>query len=130
MSASPERQAYIREYQTRTHRVSLTLSASEYRELARRAKVEGVRVTTLVKNMALAYHQGTVIQPEAVTHELQELRALLRNIANNVNQMAHTSHIIGHMVDERGFLDEIRKLEEAVFEHTGNRLRGKNKKEP
>ena len=92
MSASPERQAYIREYQTRTHRVSLTLSASEYRELARRAKAEGVRVTTLIKNMALAYHQGTVIQPEALTHERQELRALLRNIANNVNQMAHTSH--------------------------------------
>lgn len=130
MTQSPERQAYIREYQARTHRVSLTLSASEYRELARRAKSEGVKVTTLVKNMALAYHQGTIIQPEAVIHELQELRGLIRNIAGNVNQMAHYSNTIRHLVDENKFLDEIRALERAVFAYTENRLRDKNKREP
>lgn len=130
MTASPERQAYIREYQSRTHRVSVTLSESEYRELERRAKKEGVRVTTLLKNMAIAYHQGAVIMPESVTHELQELRFLIRNIAGNVNQMAHHSNTIQHMVDENQFLEHIRKLEKVVFAYTENRLRGKNTKEP
>ena len=133
MPITEERRAYNQEYkaeyQARTHRVSLTFSQAEYRELVDRAKGEGVKVTTLVKNMALAYHQGVVIQPETVTQELQELRFLIRNIANNINQMAHHSHTIGHMVNENDFLNEIRKLEESIFLHTENRLKGKNKKE-
>ena len=122
MPPTEHRKAYIREYSERTHRVSVTLSESEYRELAKRAKGEGVRVTTLVKNMALAYHQGQIIMPEGIAEELKEFRFLVRNIASNVNQMAHHSNTIGRMVDENAFLGEIRKLEEAVATFTENRL--------
>ena len=117
-----KRTAYLREYHERTHRVSVTLSNSEFLEFERRAKAEGVKVTTLVKNMALAYHQENVIFPEPIAHELQELRFLIRNIAGNVNQMAHYSNRIRHMVDENRFLEHIKELEDAVILHTKHRL--------
>lgn len=122
MPPTEHRKTYIREYSERTHRVSVTLSESEYRELAKRAKGEGVRVTTLVKNMALAYHQGQIIMPEGIAEELKEFRFLVRNIANNINQIAHNSNIVQHLVDENDLFGEIRKLEEEVATFIKKRL--------
>lgn len=130
MPPSETRKTYIREYAKRTRRVSVTLTESEYRELQARAKGEGVRPTTLIKNMALAYHQGQTINPEPIREELRELRFLIRNIAGNVNQMAHHSNTIGRMVDENAFLDEIRKLEEVVQDFTGGRLNPRTQPKP
>ena len=115
MPISDKRKIYNREYQERTHRVSVTLNETEYRELEKRALNENVRVTTLVKNMTLAYHQGQAIIPENLQTELQELRFLLRNVANNINQIAHHSNTIKGLVDENGLLLEVQKMEKTIY---------------
>lgn len=116
-------QHYKTEYQERTKRVSITLSLSEYAELEKRAKVEGVKPTSLVKNMALAFHQQTPIIPEMVQVELQELRFLLRNIANNINQIAHHSNTIKRLADENGLLLEIQKMETTINDFVTARMK-------
>jgi hypothetical protein len=123
MPITDQRKIYNREYAERTHRVAVTLSPSEHKELSTRAKAEGVKTTTLVKNMALAYHQGQAIMSEPILKELQELRFLLRNVANNINQIAHHSNTIRHLADENGLLLEIQKMEQIVndFAHKKHR---------
>ena len=105
---------YQADYQERTKRVSLTLSLAEYKELEKRAKTEGVKITTLAKNMMMAYHQQAPLIPEIVQKELQELRFLLRNVANNINQIAHHSNTIKRLADENGLLLEIQKMENTI----------------
>jgi hypothetical protein len=123
MPITDQRKIYNREYADRVHRVALTLTPSEYKELSTRARAEGVKTTTLVKNMALAYHQGQTIMSEPILKELQELRFLLRNVANNINQIAHHSNTIKRLADENGLLLEIQKMEQIVqdFAHKKHR---------
>lgn len=127
---SPARKLYNQAYATRAHRVAITLTSAEYSELEKRAKAEGVKPTTLVKNMAIAYHQGQAITPEPILKELQELRFLLRNAANNINQIAHHSNTVGRLVDENGFLDEVRKMETTINEFVALRLNPKQTQKP
>ena len=125
MPNSDQRKAYLQSYQANTHRVAITLTPSEFAELEKRAKAEGVKPTTLVKNMAIAYHQSQQIPQEPILKELQELRFLLRNAANNINQIAHHSNTVGRLVDENGFLDEVRKMEATINEFVARRLNPK-----
>jgi Bacterial mobilisation protein (MobC) len=130
MQNSDQRKAYLQSYQANTHRVAITLTPAEYAELEKRAKAEGVKPTTLVKNMALAYHQSQQIPQEPILKELQELRFLLRNAANNINQIAHHSNTVGRLVDENGFLDEVRKMETTINEFVALRLNPKQTQKP
>ena len=123
MPISDQRKIYNREYQERMHRISVTLTPTEYRELTKRAQAEGVKTTTLLKNMAIAYHQGQVIMPESVQGELQELRFLLRNVANNINQIAHYSNTIRRLADENGLLLEIQKMEKTIYDFVNRKLK-------
>ena len=130
MQNSEQRKAYLQSYQANTHRVAITLTPSEFAELEKRAKAEGVKPTTLVKNMAIAYHQSQQIPQEPILKELQELRFLLRNSANNINQIAHHSNTVGRLVDENGFLDEVRKMETTINEFVALRLNPKQTQKP
>ncbi len=130
MPNSDQRKAYLQSYQANTHRVAITLTPSEFAELEKRAKAEGVKPTTLVKNMAIAYHQSQQIPQEPILKELQELRFLLRNSANNINQIAHHSNTVGRLVDENGFLDEVRKMETTINEFVALRLNPKQTQKP
>jgi len=73
--------------------------------------------------MALAYSQQQTLTPNAVIEELKELKYLIRNIANNVNQMAHYSNTVHALVEENEFLAEIQKLESVVKDYTNNKLK-------
>lgn len=113
--------AYKAGYDKTHHRVSITLTKNEYKELETRAKQEGVKVTALVKNMALAFHQKHPPRSKAVEQELKELRFLIGNIATNINQIAHHSNMVREMIDHNELLSEIRKLELAVKNYVNNK---------
>ena len=51
-----------------------------------------------------------------IRDELQEIKFLLRNVANNINQIAHYSNRVKHMIDENGLLLEVQKMEQAVYD--------------
>lgn len=127
MPISDKRKLYNKEYQAeykdRAKRVSVTLTNAEYSDLAKRAKAEGVKPTALLKNMAIAYHQQAPIMPEMIRDELQELRFLLRNVANNINQIAHHSNTIRKLADENGLLLEIQKMETTINDFITQRMK-------
>lgn len=114
---------YKADYKNRIKRISITLSNAEYKELERQAKNENIKINTLVKNMAFAYHQKNTLIPEPIKAELQELRFLLRNVANNINQIAHHSNTIQRLADENGLLLEIQKMEQTIYAFVSERLK-------
>lgn len=114
--------AYRKEYAKKVRYVNVAVPLSSYNELEKLAKKEDTKVTTLLRNMSLAYMQQKVFVPKEIEDELKELRFLIRNIANNVNQIAHHSNLVEKLVNENEFLMEIKKLEDAVFDYTKKRL--------
>ena len=124
---SEDRKSYQKQYKkeyAKSHKqISLSVTNTEYRDFQALAKREKTKVSTLIRNMALAYSQQETLTPKAILDELTELKFLIRNIANNVNQMAHYSNTIHSLVEENEFLAEIQKLEKVVKDYTENRLK-------
>lgn len=120
-----DKKEYLKEYRKgyTKKRVCITVSESEYKTLEAKAKLEGVKVNTLVKNMAFYYMLNKTYVPNSVISELRELSFLIRNIANNVNQSAHYSHIIRGLVNENGLLEELKKLEDLVKSYTVEKIK-------
>jgi excinuclease UvrABC helicase subunit UvrB len=127
MTISDKRKLYNKEYKAeykdRVHRVTVGFNKAEYEDIEKRAIKEGVKPTTLVRNMTIAYHQQTPIVPESIKEELQELRFLLRNVANNINQIAHHSNTIQRLADENGLLLEIQKMEKTIHDFVMQKLK-------
>ena len=114
--------AYRKEYAKKVRYVNVAVPLSSYNELEKLAKKENTKVTTLLRNMSLAYMQQKTFVPKEIEEELKELRFLIRNIANNVNQIAHHSNLVEKLVNENEFLMQIKRLEDAVFDYTKKRL--------
>lgn len=110
-------------YQARTTRVSVSLDATEAAQLAARARQEGLRPTTFLAKLLTAELARSPLVAQAVAEELKTLSFLIRGIANNVNQMAHYSNTVRGLVHEQGLLEELRKLEALIRQHTLKQLR-------
>ena len=109
---------YQRAYRERTKRqfrdVSVRLPVAEYRELKAHAKENGFGIATVLREASLAHIRGSALRSRQVEEELRELRFLIANVANNLNQMAHHSNTIRHVADEGGVLQRLRQLDELV----------------
>jgi hypothetical protein len=114
---------YRNKYKKSHKRVSITLTSNEYKAFESKAKIEGVKVTELIKNMALYNLQQKTFVPASILDELKSLSFLIRNIANNVNQTAHYSNMIKGLVDEHGLLEHLRKLDETVKSYTLDKIK-------
>lgn len=110
------------EYVKKAKYVNVAIPLDLYDDFEKMAKKENTKVTTLVRNMAVAYMQQKTFVPNEIGEKLDDLRFLIRNVANNVNQIAHNSNLVGKLVDENDFLMQIKKLEDAVFDYTKKRL--------
>ena len=93
--------------------MTLSFGIPEIRPLERAAKSAGKPLASYVKSCAMQAHGGRADPPEAVVDSLSELHRLVRNIANNVNQMARQSNTIGQVLDEHEVFASIQALQAA-----------------
>ena len=109
---------YQRDYRDQTKRqykdVSVRLPVADYRELKAYGQDNGMGLATVLREGALAQIRGSSLRASGVEAELKELRFLLATIANNVNQMAHHSNVVRHVVDEGGALSKLQELEALI----------------
>ena len=107
---------YHQEYQDKRKRVDLVLTITEHRDLSLGADAAGMKLAAYVKRLAMAAHSGSgaALVPEEVTSRLDELERLIRNVANNVNQMARHSNVIEEVLDEHEVFGHILSLENAL----------------
>lgn len=108
---------YKEEYNKTVKRVNLTLTQTEYSYFKRIADKEGVKVGKVIKTMALAQLGKTFFQPAEIQKKLDDLIFLIRNIANNLNQIARHSNTIKIVLDENKVFSYIKSLEQSIKEH-------------
>jgi len=122
-SNSPEYQkAYRETYNKRVRNVTVTVPLSQYRDFRDYAAEQGLSLSALMRGATDAQIRGAQFRSREVQAELKELKFLVSNIANNVNQMARHSNRVRHVADEGGLLQQLRELERTVDEFVSARL--------
>jgi len=120
--------SYFKEYKkeyAKTHkRLDIYLPLEEYEEFKKIA-VElgyGNKVGKVVKEFAISRKQKSYIYPPELKEKLEENTFLLRNVANNINQMAHLSNTVKQMVDEYRIFDHLKKMEDIIKTYAHNEI--------
>jgi len=101
-------------------RVSATLSPDEYRDLATSAAGFGERVTTHLKQCALAHIETRYLVPPDIETRLDDLVAILRGIGNNLNQLARHSNEMRYFLDTKEVQLQLRRMEEEIRAFVSN----------
>jgi len=98
----------------KTHtRFELSLPNAQAKPFQKLARKEGVKPNTLILRFAQAYMDETYIVPKALKKRLDEHNFLIRNIANNINQIAHSSNIF-HDAEKQNILKHLEQLNTTV----------------
>ncbi|MEE9363079.1 MAG: hypothetical protein V3U92_10830 [Cellulophaga sp.] len=117
---------YRKQYSKKVKYLNVSIPMRIYKEMQQLATKEDTKVSKLFKDMAIAYMQQKTYVPKEISEDLKEVKLLIRNVANNVNQVAHHSNIINGMVNENDLLEELRKLENIVNDYTLKKLKKTN----
>ena len=90
-----KRKVYMRkQYRPNKKFVHCGFDLPQYRTLEGYAKQAGLSPTTFLREAYLAYIQRKNLLPKGALDQLPRLLALIRNIANNLNQIArHTNKV-------------------------------------
>ncbi len=113
---------YREQYKSQVKRVNLTLTKKEYQSFSRSAGNQ--KVTSYIKQLALDGLHTQANIPENLEAELKTLRFAIRNIANNVNQIAHHSNTVRSITtsEENNLLQHLKQLEEVIRKYTEGRI--------
>lgn len=108
--------SYHQKFQAERKRVNLVLTKDEHRGLSLAASGSGMKLAAYVKRLAMAAYSQSAAEliPEEVVSRLDELERLIRNVANNVNQMARHSNVIEEVLDEHEVFGHILELENGL----------------
>jgi hypothetical protein len=87
------RNKYMREeYRKRKKHITCVFEPEQYHTLEHYAGQHGMKPTSFLREAALAYVQRHRLVPKEVTDQLPSLISLIRNIANNINQIARRTN--------------------------------------
>lgn len=113
----------IKEERKTTHkRVEVQFTIQEFKEFERIAKQECLHPNTLIKNMAIAYKDTKYFMPANVLESLNEVSKLIRNIADNLNQMAHSSNIF-QSVDQNLVFTHLSQLDRTIKDYVKAKIK-------
>ncbi len=120
MSRTEYHKKYFEEYNKKNKYVKLTLTLEEYRFFKQISEKENIKIAKLIKILALSQAGKTFFQPKEKQEKLSEFVFLIRNIANNINQIARHSNTVKELRNERGLLAFLKDLEDRVKDFTKN----------
>jgi len=109
--------------ETSRNRIWIYLTDKENKKFKSLSDNEGVKKSTLAKNIIVQTIYSSVFVPKTIKDDLDDLKFLISNIANNVNQLAYYSHRLRQLLDETPVLMELQKLSDDVREFIKKRLR-------
>lgn len=105
------------DYRKRKKFITCVFEPGQYREVEQIAGKFGIKPTAFLREAALAYARQRRILSREITDQLPLLIALLRNIANNINQIARRTNTF----KQASFYDlakarrNVQKLEAAIL---------------
>jgi hypothetical protein len=114
-------------YRSKMKRKEIYFTPVEMDDFNAVALKENTKAGIVIRNMALAYLQGNRLPSleektklDKVEKEVHALGLLVRNIANNVNQMAHHSNSLNYMVEEQNLLQYLQSLDKNIKDTINN----------
>ena len=117
----PETSQRLKNYRSKMKRKEIYFTPGEMDGFNAVALKENTKAGIVIRNMALAYLQGNRLPEigekkklESIENELHSLSLLIRNIANNVNQMAHHSNTLNYMIEEQNLLEYLQDLDKSM----------------
>jgi|SaaInlStandDraft_7_1057024.scaffolds.fasta_scaffold145951_2 hypothetical protein len=109
-----KREQYLKDYDSKRKRVSISFTEKEYQELQNISKKFGDNPTTFLKNIYLSSKENEKILTKDTSDELKKLKFLIRNIANNINQIAKNNNIIGSLFNSKKANKKLIELETVI----------------
>jgi len=110
-----KRREYFRNYQEKRKRVQVSFSPDEYQKVSYLADKNNTKVATYSLQIIQHHLEKSPFVPQQLTDDIRDIKYLLRNVASNVNQIAHKV-----MVDEHELLMQLKKLEDGLAEYIQN----------
>ncbi|PIQ23096.1 hypothetical protein COW36_03475 [bacterium (Candidatus Blackallbacteria) CG17_big_fil_post_rev_8_21_14_2_50_48_46] len=117
-------QKYREEYKDRKRRVTITMTPEEHQLFSLESEKLGLSIPETIKHMALRYKTAVPLIPAANQKIADELKFLIRNLGNNINQIAHNMHLNRHLYGPeanahanrvlQGLQDKLHNLEEEM----------------
>ena len=118
---------YQREYRKRNAKrrkeITVGMPVGQYRDFLAFAKKNELSLSALMREATAVQIRGSQIKTHAIENELKELRFLVANIANNVNQMARHSNTVKHVADDNAVFQRLSELDQLIVDFTDTRLR-------
>jgi len=112
--ASEKRKRYLDEYIDKRKRINISLSADEFSKISYLADLNNTKPTSFITQLVQHHLNKSPFISSQLQDEIKDIKFLLRNVANNINQIAHRSNTLKVMVDERDLLMELKKLEDGI----------------
>jgi len=115
---------YKKDYLKSNKRVEVYLPLSEYEAFQKIAKEQGYgnKVGKVVKEFALDYRKNRYKYPPELKENLDNLTFLLRNVANNINQMAHLSNSTKQVVDDYKIFEHLKQMEDSINRYVNTKV--------
>lgn len=111
---SEKRKRYLDDYIDKRKRINISLSADEYSKISYLADLNNSKPTSFITQLVQHHLNKSPFISSQLQDEIKDMKFLLRNVANNINQIAHRSNTLKVMVDERDLLMELKKLEDGI----------------
>lgn len=113
-----DRKEYLKEYKKgyreENKSVNITLKNADYNRLVSQSEKQNKKPTTHATEIVLSHLDSSSLVDSELREKLDELNFILRNVANNVNQIAKHSNRIKSLRDEHALLDHLRVAYESL----------------
>jgi len=109
-----------REYRKRNKRVEMMLSFDEYKKFKQIADSEERAVSKVIKDMASAFRDSSYYASPSQEKAMGEVSFLIRNIATNINQIAHSSNIFSQ-AEKESVISHLMNLDAGLKEYFSKR---------
>lgn len=111
---SEKRKRYLDDYIDQRKRINISLSADEFSKVSYLADLNNTKPTSFITQLVQHHLNKSPFISSKLQDEIKDMKFLLRNVANNINQIAHRSNTLKVMVDERDLLMELKRLEDGI----------------
>lgn len=102
--------------------VSVSMSPTEHRDLRKFAASQKFSMSELLREASLHQLRNAHLKSPELEEEIRELKFLISNIANNINQMAHHSNRLRKVTDENSVLERLQELDQRVTKFIDTRM--------
>ncbi len=113
---------YREQYNKKVCNITVGVPVSLHKEFQAYANSQGISLSALLREATDLQIRQSRLKSRELESELKELRFLISNISNNVNQMAHHSNRVKQVANENEVFNRLRELDELITSFVDSRL--------